>query len=62
MESVQAPITVMQRYEWKYILSAEQTAFFCERLKDDGTPETMPYGAVVYPKDTTADGIALPLS
>lgn len=32
MESVLAPITVMQRYEWKYILSAEQTDFFCERL------------------------------
>ena len=39
MESVQAPITVMQRYEWKYILSAEQTAFFCERLKGHMEPD-----------------------
>lgn len=26
------PISVMQRYELKYILSAAQTAFFCERI------------------------------
>ena len=39
MESVQAPITVMQRYEWKFILSAEQTAFFCERLKGHMEPD-----------------------
>ena len=42
MESVQAPITVMQRVEWKYILSAEQTEFFCERLK--GHMEQDAYG------------------
>lgn len=39
MESIQAPITVMQRVEWKYILSAEQTAFFCERLKGHMEPD-----------------------
>ena len=39
MESVQAPITVMQRVEWKYILSAEQTAFFCEKLKGHMEPD-----------------------
>lgn len=39
MESVQAPITVMQRVEWKYILSAEQTEFFCERLKGHMEPD-----------------------
>ena len=39
MESVQAPITVMQRVEWKYILSAEQTKFFCERLKGHMEPD-----------------------
>lgn len=39
MESVQAPITVMQRVEWKYILSAEQTDFFCERLKGHMEPD-----------------------
>ena len=39
MESVQAPITVMQRVEWKYILSAEQTAFFRERLREHMTPD-----------------------
>ena len=42
MESVREPITVMQRVEWKYILSAEQTAFFCERLK--GHMESDEYG------------------
>ena len=39
MESVQAPVTVMQRYEWKYILTAEQTAFFCERLNGHMEPD-----------------------
>ena len=39
MESVQAPITVMQRVEWKYILSAEQTEFFRERLKGHMEPD-----------------------
>ena len=39
MESVRAPITVMQRVEWKYILSAEQTEFFCERLKGHMEPD-----------------------
>ena len=39
MESLQAPITVMQRYEWKFILNAEQTAFFCERLKGHMEPD-----------------------
>ena len=39
MESVQAPITVMQRVEWKHILSAEQTEFFRERLKGHMEPD-----------------------
>lgn len=39
MESVQAPITVMQRYEWKFILNAEQTDFFCEKLKGHMEPD-----------------------
>ena len=39
MESVRAPITVMQRVEWKYILNAEQTALFCERLKGHMEPD-----------------------
>ncbi len=39
MESVQTPITVMQRVEWKYILSAEQTEFFCARLKGHMEPD-----------------------
>ena len=39
MESVQAPITVMRRVEWKYILSAEQTEFFRERLKGHMEPD-----------------------
>lgn len=39
MESVQAPITVMQRIEWKYILSEEQTEFFRERLKGHMEPD-----------------------
>ncbi len=39
MESLQAPITVMQRYEWKYILSAEQTQFFIERLTGHMEPD-----------------------
>lgn len=39
MESVQAPITVMQRYEWKYILSAEQTRLFCERIRGHMEPD-----------------------
>ena len=39
MESVQAPITVMQRVEWKYIMSAEQTEFFCARLKGHMEPD-----------------------
>ncbi len=39
MESIQTPVTVMQRVEWKYILSAEQTAFFCERLKGHMEPD-----------------------
>ena len=39
MESIQAPITVMKRYEWKYILSAEQTDFFCARLKGHMEPD-----------------------
>ncbi len=39
MESVQAPVTVMQRVEWKYILSAEQTDFFCARLKGHMEPD-----------------------
>ena len=39
MEALQAPITVMQRYEWKYILSAEQTDFFCARLNGHMEPD-----------------------
>ena len=39
MESVQAPITVMKRYEWKFILNAEQTDFFLERLKGHMEPD-----------------------
>ncbi len=39
MESVRAPITVMQRVEWKYILNAQQTQFFCERLKGHMEPD-----------------------
>lgn len=39
MESVQAPITVMQRYEWKYILSEKQTEFFCEKLNGHMEPD-----------------------
>ena len=39
MESLQAPITVMQRVEWKFILSAEQTQFFCEQLKGHMEPD-----------------------
>ena len=39
MESVQAPITVMQRYEWKYILNEAQTEFFCERLRGHMEPD-----------------------
>ena len=39
MESVQAPITVMKRYEWKYILSAEQTDFLCARLQGRMAPD-----------------------
>ncbi len=39
MESMQAPITVMKRYEWKYILSAEQTDFFCRRLQGYMEPD-----------------------
>lgn len=42
MESIQAPITVMQRVEWKYILDAAQTDFFCERL--NGRMEPDAYG------------------
>ena len=39
MTNTQAPIVVMKRYEWKYILSAEQTAFFCEQLKGHMVPD-----------------------
>ena len=39
MESIQAPITVMKRYEWKFILSAEQTDFLCERLRGHMEPD-----------------------
>ena len=39
MESVKAPIAVMQRVEWKYILNAEQTEFFCARLKGHMEPD-----------------------
>ena len=39
MESVREPITVMQRYEWKYIMNAEQTDFFCDQLKDHMEPD-----------------------
>ena len=39
MESIQAPITVMKRYEWKFILSAEQTDFLCERLQGHMEPD-----------------------
>lgn len=39
MESMQAPITVMKRYEWKYILNAEQTDFFCRRLQGHMEPD-----------------------
>jgi hypothetical protein len=42
MESVQAPVTVMQRYEWKYILTAEQTEYFEKRL--EGHMEPGAYG------------------
>mgnify|MGYP002624801341 CR=1 FL=1 len=42
MEALKAPIVVMKRYEWKYILTAEQTAFFTERLK--GHMEEDEYG------------------
>ena len=33
------PITVMQRYELKYVLNAKQTDFFCERLKGHMEPD-----------------------
>lgn len=39
MECVREPVTVMKRYEWKFILSAEQTNFFCERLKGHMEPD-----------------------
>ena len=39
MESIQAPITVMQRVEWKYILSAAQTDYFCEQLAGHMEPD-----------------------
>ena len=39
MESILTPITVMQRYEWKYILNAEQTEIFCERLAGHMEPD-----------------------
>ena len=39
MESMQTPITVMKRYEWKYVLSPEQTDFFCQRLKGHMEPD-----------------------
>jgi len=39
MESIQAPITVMKRYEWKFILSAEQTDFLCKRLQGHMEPD-----------------------
>ena len=39
MECVREPVTVMKRYEWKFILSAEQTDFFCERLKGHMEPD-----------------------
>lgn len=39
MESIQAPVTVMQRVEWKYILSAEQTEFFEKRLQGHMEPD-----------------------
>ena len=39
MECLQAPITVMQRVEWKFILTAAQTEFFCERLKGHMEPD-----------------------
>ena len=42
MECVREPVTVMKRYEWKFILSAEQTDFFCERL--EGHMEADAYG------------------
>ena len=33
------PVTVMQRYELKYILTAKQTQFFCERIKGHMEPD-----------------------
>ena len=39
MESMQTPITVMKRYEWKYILSPVQTDFFCQRLQGHMEPD-----------------------
>lgn len=33
------PITVMQRYELKYILTAKQTQFFCERIEGHMEPD-----------------------
>jgi hypothetical protein len=39
MESVLAPVPVMQRYEWKYVLDAEQTDFFCKRLEGHMEPD-----------------------
>lgn len=39
MESIQAPITVMQRVEWKFILSARQTDFFCKRIEGHMEPD-----------------------
>ncbi len=39
MTVVQNPIVVMQRYELKYILSAEQTAYLIERLKGHMEPD-----------------------
>ena len=39
MESIQTPITVMKRYEWKYILSAAQTDAFVARLEGHMEPD-----------------------
>ncbi|MBQ9188337.1 MAG: hypothetical protein IJ138_03350 [Clostridia bacterium] len=39
MTVVQNPIVVMQRYELKYILSAEQTAYLIERLQGHMEPD-----------------------
>ena len=55
MESMQAPITVMKRYEWKYILSAERTDFFCRRLQGYMEPDEYGLTTIASPYYDTPD-------